>query len=52
MTTEAVVLLVLLLLALVLIGCRAFGVGHPRVDFGWLGIALLVLIYIIKTVIV
>jgi lipopolysaccharide export LptBFGC system permease protein LptF len=29
----------LLLLAVVLLGLAAFGVGHPRVSLGWLGLA-------------
>jgi hypothetical protein len=52
MTTEDVVLLLLLILAFVLIALRACGVSHPRFHFGWLGAALLILAYIIKTVIV
>jgi hypothetical protein len=52
MSTESVVLLVLLILAFVLIALRGCGVGHPRFDFGWIGVALLVLVYIIQTVIV
>jgi hypothetical protein len=31
--------LILLILALVLLGCAAFGVGRPRVHLGWLGLA-------------
>ena len=39
--------LILLLAATVLLGLRAFGVGVGRVDFGWLGLALFILTYLI-----
>lgn len=44
----AVLVLILLVLALVLAGCRAFGVVHPRIHFGWLAFALYVLTVILQ----
>jgi hypothetical protein len=36
----AVLILILRVLALVLVGVAAFGVGTPRVHLGWAGIAV------------
>jgi hypothetical protein len=42
-----VLVLILIILALVLAGLRAFGVTHPRIHFGWLAVALVLLAYIL-----
>ena len=34
-----VIVLILLVFAVVLLVCAAFGVGRPRVHLGWLGLA-------------
>ena len=50
MTTQNVILLVLLILAFVLAGLAGVGVAHPRLHFGWIAIALIVLVGIIERV--
>jgi hypothetical protein len=39
--------LLLLIVALILLGLRAFGVGARRVDLGWLGLAVFVLSFLV-----
>jgi hypothetical protein len=39
----SILILIILVLALVLAGLRGFGVSHPRLHFGWLAIALVIL---------
>jgi hypothetical protein len=37
----------LLIVALILLGLRAFGVGARRIDLGWLGLAVFVLSFLV-----
>lgn len=39
--------LILLIVAMILLGLRAFGIGVGRVDLGWLGLAVLVLTFVL-----
>lgn len=39
-----------LILAFVLLGCAAFGVGRPRVHLGWAGLACWVLTVILGNI--
>ena len=49
MTTSAVIVLLLLVLAAVLIALRGVGVGYRTWDFGWIGVAIIVVLGIILT---
>lgn len=44
----SVLILLLLVLACVLAGARAFGVGMPRVNLGWLAVAIGFLVWILQ----
>lgn len=43
----AQVALILLVLAFLLTGLCAFGVGHPRINLGWLGVSIWILTVIL-----
>ena len=51
MTTQSLILLVLLIAAILLCAARGFGVGYRTWDFGWIGVAIFGVIYLIVTVI-
>lgn len=42
-----VVIIGLILLAIVLCGLYGFGVGHPRLRLGWLGVTAALLAYLL-----
>lgn len=42
-----VLIIVLVVLAIVLCGLYGFGVGHPRLRLGWLGVTAALLAYLL-----
>ena len=43
-----VLVVVLLVLALVLTGLAAFGIGRPRLHLGWMGVAAAIVAYLLS----
>lgn len=43
-----VLVIVLVVLAVVLCGLRGFGIAHPRLHLGWLGVTAALLAYLLS----